>query len=305
MKSTGKTGGLGITVLIIVGILVSGCSNQAFAWGGEGHRLIARLAETRLSPAARSAIQELLGPDGIVGVANWADKIKPERPETAPFHYVNFPRPVVEGSQSERELPPGENIVLAIEGFRRSLSAPSTAASAGKYFGNPSASSLEKREALSFLVHLVGDIHQPMHCAPTGDQGGNQVELTFEGEASNLHKVWDGGLIWKTGLTEDEYFQALSRSRDWQDEDPFERTGSVLDWALESNRIALLNAYALPHDHCIDARYFDANIRIINRRLTLAGKRLADILNEILEPGFPIPREVSRFEGVGTAGHQG
>lgn len=256
---------------LILAILLGGAP-QLRAWGGLGHRLVARLAETRLTPEGHAWVAKLLEGRTMADVANWADAIKPDRPETAPFHYVGFPR-IADWDDLPGEASGSANLVEAIQEFQQVLA---------ESRGNQT----ERREALQFLIHLVGDLHQPLHCAPEGDHGGNDVQVLFLGKETNLHKIWDSGLIYHAGLDEETYLAALLRERPLAAADSWE-TGNIAAWAAETNREAVWHAYHLPTDLVLGERYYEDNIRVVNRQLLKAGFRLASVINALARQSPP------------------
>ncbi|HET9038642.1 MAG TPA: S1/P1 nuclease [Gemmatimonadales bacterium] len=241
-------------------------------WYDEGHRLVARLAETRLTPRTAAAVRELLGGQSLADASLWADRIRGQRRETAPLHYVNIPL----GSDRYvpgRDCPHDQCIIAAIERDRRLLA-------------DTGASPAERAEALRFLAHLIGDLHQPLHVANDRDRGGNDRTVTFLGVEKNLHEVWDGELVQATGLDEEQYFTHLRRLMDSLDAAVVER-GTVVDWAMEGHRVAAERAYRLPPGDAIDRPYFAASLPLVDRALVHAGIRLARVLNEALGEYVP------------------
>lgn len=241
-------------------------------WYDEGHRLVARLAETRLTPRTAAAVRELLGGQSLADASLWADRIRGQRRETAPLHYVNIPLGA-DRYVPGRDCPHDQCIIAAIERDRRLLA-------------DTGASPAERAEALRFLAHLVGDLHQPLHVANDGDRGGNDRAVTFLGAEKNLHEVWDGELVQATGLDEEQYFTHLRRLMDSLDAAAVER-GTVVDWAMEGHRVAAERAYRLPPGDAIDPPYFAASLPLVDRALVHAGIRLARVLNEALGEYVP------------------
>lgn len=164
----------------------------ALAWGPVGHAIIAEIAEARLTPAAAQAVAQLLSQDGaqhLDQIASWADAIRPSHPETGPWHFVDIPLSA-QGYNAARDCPGGNCVVEQIQRW-------------GAVLGDATVAPAERLIALKYVVHFVGDIHQPLHCEtnfasrppPNGDRGGNDVHLTYFGRSTNLHAVWDGGII--------------------------------------------------------------------------------------------------------------
>ena len=151
-----------------------------------------------------------------------------------------------------------------------------------KVLRDKKASRPKKIEALKFLVHFVGDVHQPLHLGNARDKGGNDIEVTFFENRTNLHKVWDSGLIRRTKKGWPEYAKDLAGTITAQQLDEW-NTLDPAAWATESYRLTVSNAYAIPKDGRISQAYFDKNIPVVNERLTMAGVRLAALLNTVFD----------------------
>jgi hypothetical protein len=131
-----------------------------------------------------------------------------------------------------------------------------------------------------FLIHFVGDVHQPLHAADRHDAGGSQVGVTFFDRPMSLHAVWDFGIIEKRTFDWGEYVRYLDQC--WlrgKDINALQR-GSPVDWALEAHRAAVDVAYVLPEDLNLSLAYYQRSLPIVDRQLALAGIRLAHVLNE-------------------------
>jgi hypothetical protein len=269
---TGKIVLLRAAVLVFALTLVP--MREAMAWGAAGHAIIAEIAQRRLDPVALRKVKDLLGGEvSLAAIANLADTIAATRPETRNWHFVNIPVGAT-GYDPDRDCaatPHGDCIVKAIARFRAVL------ADAGK----PKA---ERAEALVFLVHLVGDIHQPLHCAERNhDAGASTLKVTFFGAPMSLHLVWDVGLIEKHTYDWGDYADHLQR--DWlagRDVAQLAR-GEPADWAWEAHQAAIDVAYALPEDLNLGDSYFQHSSITVDRQLALAGVRLARLLNEALK----------------------
>jgi hypothetical protein len=248
-------------------------SNRAFAWGTEGHSLVARLAAAHLTPQAAAKIQEILGPNTtLASISSWADQVRNSRRETGPWHYVDIPINQRHLDMT-RDCPKGDCVLVKIEDFKKVLA-------------DSSAKPEQRKEALMFLVHFIGDMHQPLHCADNKDKGGNDVRLDLFGRNSNLHSVWDSGLLGRMG-TEDVLFAKLSkdlsngRARKWG-------KGSVEDWAEQSHKAAQKVVYGkLPKAGAsgpapVSAAYEKEADPLIEQQIERAGARLAATLNAAL-----------------------
>ena len=236
-------------------------------WWDLGHRIVARLADPLLTAHAREAVRDILGGQSLADAAVWADNIRQYRHDADRLHYVNIPLADTVYDPA-RHCPHGQCIIAAIERDRGVL-ADSTASPA------------ERAEALRFLIHFMGDLHQPLHVADDGDRGGNEREVSFLGRPTNLHKVWDGELVEAFGLTPDAYVAYLQQRIESLDLRELGR-GTVADWAMEVHRAGVNHAYRLPRDGRLGPAYVNANRPVIDHALIAAGARLALVLNQAL-----------------------
>jgi nuclease S1 len=261
--------------LTLLGVLaiVLGSSRPALAWGRMAHRAATRLSETRLTPQARAIIRELLEPgESLADASTWADENSRSMPGSAAWHFVNVP--ISAPRYSPRHC--HDNCVVSrLEEFRRILA-------------DPRAPKARRRMALRFVVHLVEDAHQPMHVGDRRDRGGNAVQLQFfRDDATNLHQIWDSGLLRRGYRDERELVSDLidlarqPQARDWP-------KGHVEDWVNESLEVAR-QAYRLPGSKeflrsgmRIGRDYEEANLPLAVKRLAQAGVRLSEVLNEAL-----------------------
>lgn len=242
----------------------------ATRWSPLGHRLIAALAEDQLTPRAAERARDLLGGLSLGDVAVWADSIRPTHPTTAPWHYVNVP--IEEpGYDAERHCPaPPGCVTWAIGHFSSVLADTAT----------PRA---QRAVALRYLVHFVGDLHQPLHAGDNHDRGGNDVQVTFLGRRMNLHSLWDRALLESRGLREAQWLALLRARREFM---PFDsiRAGAVEEWTTESHARARLSAYDLPADRVLAATYATRRTSLLEEVLIRGGIRLAHLLNGALDP---------------------
>ena len=259
--------------LLILCLLWSG---QVLAWGSIGHRVVAQLAEERLSPNAKARLRVILGRDTLADIANWPDAIRSDSRWVMadPWHYVT-----IEDGQSYNPTTANTkgDVIQAIERFKRELiDAKSTA--------------LQKREAVAFLVHFVADVHQPLHVGRGADRGGNSIELKWFRASSNLHQIWDEKLIEMERLSYREYARFIDKASEEQ-KVAWGRVG-LLGWAEESKALRT-QVYNFPSTR---ARNWEYNYRyqmmpIVHERLQQAGVRLAALLNESLRP---LPKKVDK-----------
>jgi len=218
-------------------------------------------------------VAAILGPNvSLPSIASWADQVRNQRRETEHWHYVDIPidKPHLDMA---RDCPKGDCVLAKIEDLRKALKDPATGA-------------VQRREALMFVVHFVGDMHQPLHCADNKDKGGNQVQVKFGDRPMNLHSLWDSGLLRKVPM-DDALFAVWStdsakHARKWS-------KGTVYDWAEESHKAAQKMVYGkLPKVAAgtaepIDAAYEKEADAVIRLQIEKAGARLARVLNEALQ----------------------
>jgi hypothetical protein len=245
----------------------------AQAWGPLGHRLVARLAEPDLDPQASAQVARLLQgePDPtLAGIANWADTLRANDPDlgrrTARWHYVNIADPGC-AFDAARDCPGGNCVVAALDAQTGILA-------------DPSRSDAERRQALKFVVHLVGDVHQPLHAGRGDDRGGNDYQVNVRGKGSNLHSLWDSGLLNTRGLGEDAWLARLQALPAPAAVSPLPAAAPRL-WAEQSCRMTNAPGF-YPRGHVIDQAYVDAHLPLAERQLRLAGARLAATLNAAL-----------------------
>lgn len=254
-------------------------------WYDFGHRIVARIAEQRLTPHTARAVRDILGGQSLADASVWADNIKRYRHDADALHYVNIPLSA-RVYDPGRDCPRGKCIIVAI-------------ASDTQVLANPSASPLDRAEALRFLVHLIGDLHQPLHVADNSDRGGNRRTVYLLGDSMNLHKAWDGEILEHYKLSESGYLDELRREMDTLDLAALEE-GTVVDWAMEGHRIAVQSAYRLPRGGHLGEAYIAASRPVIDHALIAAGVRLAKVLNTALTDYQPAPAPASLGPGVYT-----
>jgi hypothetical protein len=264
-------------VWVVISAIILGTPGPVHAWGRLGHRASAQLAESRLSPRARAIIRDLLEPDeSLADAATWADEHSRDIPGSAAWHYVNVP--ISSPHYNPKDCPPQGCVVSKIAEFRRILA-------------DRHAPRARRRQALRFFVHFVQDLHQPMHVADRDDRGGTRLQLRFgRYENTNLHQVWDSGLLHQRYRERD--LPELVRELDTLAGRPESRGwlhGRIEDWADESLALGR-RAYRIPGSDRslrpgdeIGRNYEDAFLPMAVERLARSGIRLAALLNETLE----------------------
>ena len=253
----------------------------AFGWSKQGHQLVGSLAESDLTPAARAEVNHLLAgePDPtLAGVSTWADEIRAEGnalgERSRPWHYINFNRAGCDYVPA-RECPDGNCVIAAINAQTAILADRTQPLQA-------------RREALKFVVHFVGDAHQPLHAGFRNDRGGNDFQLNYrgkgspQGEGTNLHGVWDYWLLQSANLDNAGYLAQLRQSPLPQDP-ALGLDNPAAEWTLESCRlIETVSAY--PRKRRINDDYLNQHRPTAEIRVRQAGARLAALINGALDP---------------------
>lgn len=253
-----------LIVVFLTAILL--LPNLCFGWGREGHRIIAAVAEDHLDETTKVMIQSLLGNNHIYSTASWADDVRRERPDTKTWHYVNIP---LGGKYDAARdcTPPQSCVVVKIGDFVKVLT-------------DKTASREQRAEALNFLVHFVGDIHQPMHTVKEA-AGGNGVHVLFLDSNRcgpydcNLHGVWDTSMILQTGLNQQDYVQRLEQLAVAE---RLTGEGNPEQWANEA--LPLAQAAWVTDGANLDDKYYEREIKVVDKQMALAGLRLARLLND-------------------------
>jgi S1/P1 Nuclease len=284
---------------LILGAIALLASAPADAWGDLGHEVTALIAYRHLTPQARSALDKLLAGDAdtltlpdFASRATWADKYRTAHRETAAWHFVNieidhpeveracygFPR--LSAAIVASQGPPQDCVVNKIDEFAAELASPATAPT-------------ERLLALKFLIHLVADLHQPLHAADHDDRGGNCIGLSASSgqRDTNLHAYWDVGLVEALGKSAEQIADKLDagitidKAKAWN-------AGTSRSWAMESFEIARRDAYALPSQPTcrthgvvtLSATYAAEAQKDASAQLRKAAIRLAGLLNKALGP---------------------
>lgn len=260
----------------------------AHAWSTLGHRLVGELASRHLTEAASAEVAVLLAGEpnpSLGGVASWADALRNTEParfgQTTSWHYVNFP-PGQCNYQPERDCPTGQCVVAQIDHQRAIL-------------GDRRQPLAARRDALKFLVHLVGDVHQPLHAGNRPDKGGNGFQVSLRTDlkpeayarknyldgvmGTNLHSVWDYYILAARGLNAETYADQLD-ALPWPPTTTGHASGPAA-WAGESCRV-LESHHVYPDGHRMDHRYLDAQRPLAEQRVRQAAYRLTQLLNGTL-----------------------
>ena len=244
----------------------------AHAWGKTGHRVTAAIADRHLSGLARAHVREILGVESLDEAGTWPDEMRsnpdPFWQKTAsPWHYVT-----VAGMTYDRAPPEGDALG-ALAFFRNQLRDPRT--------------SREHRQlALRFIVHIVSDLHQPLHVGRPGDRGGNDVKVKWFGRDTNLHAVWDSALVDDMDLSFTELAERLDRHT---------RPADVIAWWTADPRAWISESAQhreriYPDEPELGYDYIYRHAPTVNLRLKQSGVRLAAYLNELFDEPIPVAK---------------
>lgn len=246
-----------------IALLITCVNVDAFAWGVQGHRVIAKLAEAELTPAARTKVSRLLAQEpgaSLVSISTWPDEQRSSA--TTKWHYVNFP----EGTctyRAERDCPDGACVVGATQqqiGILKSA-----------------AGDAEKLTALKYVVHFIADVHQPLHAGHAHDRGGNTYQLQAFGQGTNLHALWDIGLVQYLDSNEDAL--ALKIGRLPSPPTMPSPVQMVIKAAEES--CAIVDAQDFYPKRKVDEDYLKMAVPLAMERMRTAASRLAAVLNGV------------------------
>lgn len=239
-------------------------ANTSQKWGKTGHRVVGDVAEQYLTDDAAETVSRILDGHSMAIASTWMDEIRsvPEWDYTADWHWVTIPDGM---SYAQTEKNPNGDLINALRTIISDLKK-----------GN--LSPVEEEQKLKMLIHLIGDIHMPLHVGTGEDRGGNDVEVRWFWDSSNLHRVWDSGMINESKLSYTELSDAVNHIS--EKEIKALQNDSVLDWAHESMQLRD-EVYNLPKDHDINYEYMYQHWDIVQKRLLQAGIRLAGVLNEI------------------------
>lgn len=265
-----------LRLAVLAGLLLAALPTAALAWGKTGHRVIGAIAEHYLTARAKEDVKRILGAETIAEASNWPDFMRSDPSEfwqktASPWHYVTVPSG---RTYAQVGAPPEGDAVTALQRFSATVR-------------DPASSLADKQLALRFIVHVVGDLHQPLHAGNGTDKGGNDLKLSFAGRPTNLHALWDSGLVDDEQLSFSEMAAWLgaritpSDARAWADPDP-----NV--WIAESAALRD-RIYPASGEAAIGYAYIYRHQREMEDRLSRGGVRLAAYLNRLfgarMQPG--------------------
>jgi hypothetical protein len=309
---------VGIFACLVLLALIS-LPTRASAWGCKGHQVVALLAEKHLNPRALAMAKKILaegpidpnltryckegGTDPLANASTWPDDIRGIRPEASPWHYIDIPRGA-SLHDVEKFCDPKESCVTrAITDQLAILRSADT-------------SPQKRADALRFLIHFVGDLHQPLHAITNNDQGGNCVPVAFfdalpqvrnpqsESYAPNLHGVWDTNILERatTGITVDQVASDLDKSFHGKMDGWQKGSANVNNWARESYQLAVKNVYGkLPAPVSVEAPTTITSCADDNHVSTRMLKLNEHLVDQYQDMAVPIVRKRLAQAGVRLA----
>ena len=252
-------------VFLLFLILNISFANAPVVWSKTGHRVIGDVAQNHLTRKTKKAISELLDGQSLAAISNFGDEIKADTTyrKFAAWHYVNIPK-----GKKYTEVKPNKygDLVLGINTCIANVK-------------NENSSKEEKAFYLKMLVHLIGDLHQPMHVGRLGDKGGNDIQVQWFNRGSNLHRVWDSNLLEQNGMS----YTEMSTSLPYLDKKQKKaiQEGALLDWVEESHLIADTVYESVEAGEKLYYRYGYVWWPSVEKQLQKGGLRLAKVLNDL------------------------
>jgi hypothetical protein len=248
-----------------MGSLIHANNDTDFFWGQTGHRVVGEIAAQNLTSKAKRNIEKILGPEGLAMVSTFADEIKSDRTYDSyrTWHYVNFK----DGeSYEDSEKNPYGDLITGIAKCKQVIQ-------------DPKASQKSKAFHLKMLVHLVGDLHQPLHIGRAEDRGGNDIKVEWFWKKTNLHAVWDSKMIESFEMTYTELTSNLNKFSKAQMNTI--QQGSVIDWVEETRDITMKVYESAKKGDQLSYRYMYDYFGTVKAQLQKGGLRLAKLLNDL------------------------
>jgi hypothetical protein len=261
---------LNLVKKLVLGIAIIYAPLQSMAWGTEGHRVAGQIADSYLTPKARAAIKAILGNESIAISSNWADFIKsdPNFGYLSSWHYIDLDK-----SYTYPELKEYLDQDTKVDAYTK----------LNFLIGELKKKDLSKENKLLYLrmlIHIVEDVHQPLHVGHTDDKGGNDIKVTWFNNPTNLHSVWDSQIIEFQQLSYTEYTAWINHTT--AAERVKLQKAPISEWIFESSQIAgKLYDEVKTGDSLSGYKYNFEHIAIVNQQLVKAGVRLAGVLNQI------------------------
>jgi hypothetical protein len=273
-------------IVLVLAIIVATVSIDA--WGSQGHRLVGLIAAARLTPNARAQAGRLLDGQTLADVSNWADTIRSDQQQTYGWHFLNMPADAA-GYDRDRDCPRAAGVAEGSRSDRWRDCAVDRILFWEHRLADVTLDRADRATALKFIVHFIGDLHQPFHALGVG-RGGNDLQVSVFGEANcadegekpfpcNLHSVWDSRLIARRKLDDRAYVAHLQKLIVGKRLSA-QAGGTPAQWAEQSFRLA--KEALVDSGANLDDGYYRRQIAVIDERIALAGVRLAAVINRAL-----------------------
>jgi len=248
-------------------LLVLVIPQVSFGWGKTGHRVVGEIAESHLTDLAKLHLRKIMGHEKLPEASVWPDRIKSDpklRSQYNHWHYLN----ALKGKNvSQRKVQPKGDILSAIDHYSKILK-------------DSKSPKMDKLHAVRFLTHFIGDLHQPLHTGYPDDKGGNDILVKWFGKETTLHNVWDESMIQLEELSYTEYATKLNHPSK-HDIKTWQATASII-WAQES-RDYVQEVYKFEQKKYWEYDYTYQHLPFLNKRLLMAGVRLAGLFNQLLK----------------------
>ncbi len=251
--------------LIVLLLIISTDINASPTWGATGHRVIGKTADNYLKPSAKRQIKKLLKRQTLAFVSTYADEIKSDKRynEFYTWHYINMP--FSETYESSEKKPKGD-LVSGINYCKNIIK-------------DKNSSDDDKAFYLKLLIHLIGDLHQPMHVGLKEDRGGNDFKVKWHFKDTNLHKVWDTQIIESYNMS----YTELTDNGDYLSKEQVKsiKKGSIVDWVNDTHKITKQIYSSVKKDENLRNNYSYQYLGTVRSQLQKGGIRLANVLNEL------------------------
>lgn len=252
--------------ILILCISTNSSFGEENDWGQNGHRATGEIAQEHLTRKAKKEIEKILNGKSLALVSTFADEIKSDREfrQYGPWHYVNLP--AGETRYSIESANPDGDLLAALRKSKQVLR-------------DPKISREEKEFYLKMLVHFMGDLHQPLHTGRGEDKGGNDIQVRWFGDGTNLHSVWDSKMIESYDMS---YTELASNTTDLTKQEIQKiASGSFEDWMYESKELSKEVYNSVEIGENLSYRYMYDWFPVVRSQIQKGGIRLAEVLNEI------------------------
>ncbi len=254
-----------ILLLLLTLFLTSSTLHADPIWGATGHRVVGAIADLHLKNSSKRQIAKLLNRQSMAFGSTFADEIKsdPRYDKFYTWHYINMP---FDTNYEASEKNPNGDLVTGIDFCKNIIT-------------DKNASGDDKAFYLKLLIHLIGDLHQPLHIGLEKDRGGNDFKVQWQFKDTNLHSVWDSKMIDDYGMS----YTELTENANYLTKEEIKaiESGTVVDWVNETQQLTKKLYTSVNVGDNLRNKYSDENFSIVRAQLQKAGIRLAKTLNEL------------------------